>query len=392
MKPYQSGDIGYLYKTGNELNRFVVSIRSGTPSGEGSIKSWVEIKTENGSLFKSSAYVNRLRVDSDIVVWFKKVGDAYDVLLDVISAGTGSFIGGSTTSTYTATSSTINVDSLFPFDVVQLRNGAYDNFNITIDTNGVYSRNFPEYDYYTRINCNFDDNLKISDASDVLLSTRKLRIKRRIVGEFEWVLIYEVNTEDLTTFSISERDYLTPTGKRFEYALVPVLDGDIEADYITTQVDTNFSWCYLCDGDTSLKFYTNVTYPTITSSVASGLHVPIGRRFPITVYNSENDFESGTFNGDILGANFLDTRRINRAEVQAQLTIAKRFINNKKSKILKDWDGRCKLVDTNISNGMTENVDLINGKVNVSFNFVEKGEWNNQQDLYDNGIIHYSSN
>ena len=136
-----------------------------------------------------------------------------------------------------------------------------------------------------------------------------------------------------------------------------------------------------------MKFYSNCGYPSITSNPVGGLLAPIGKKYPVTIYNSSNDYETGTFSGDVLGNNFLTTRQINRSEVQQYLATAKAFINNKKPKILKDWDGRIKLIDTNINGNLTESVDLINGKANLSFSWVEKGKYDSQSDLYYNGLV-----
>ena len=55
--------------------------------------------------------------------------------------------------------------------------------------------------------------------------------------------------------------------------------------------------------------------------------------------------------------------------------------------MLKDWDGRARIVDTNIDTGLSENTDLISGKSNLTMTWVEKGAYDNQQDLYDNGLV-----
>ena len=386
LNPSMDGEMVYMYKTGNETNRLIVELKSGIPTGESTVKNWFEIYTEDGNLFDYSNYVSAMKIDTKFIVWFKKVGTTYNLLLDIVSVGSGTLISWDGTDVYPTARTHNNIDSLFPMDVVKMRNGVFENFDITSNTNRVYSQAYPVWDYYTKINCNFSD-LNIGNADIILSQTQALKIKRRLSGTFNWITLYTIDITSVADLNILKEDCCVPTGKTFDYAVVPILSDGSEGNYIISNVTTNFRWCYLCDGDTILKFYSNCSYPTITSNPTGGLYVPIGRKYPITVFNAENDYETGSFSGNILGTNFLTTRQINRADVQTQLSTYKAFINNKKSKTLKDWDGRIKIVDTNIGGNLEESVDLISGKANLTFQWVEKGDWNTQQDLYDNGLV-----
>lgn len=386
LKPSTDGIIEYMYKTGNESNRMIVELKSGIPSGESTVKNWFELYTEDGNLFDYSNYVDAMKIDTDFIIWFKKVGTTYTLLLDVVNVGTGSTVSWAGTATYPTAKIHNNIDSLFPFDVLKLRNGVFDNLDMTSNTDRVYSQSFPIWDYYTKINCDFS-TLMAGNINLVLAQLESIKIKRRLSGTFNWITLKTIPISSADDLNITLNDCGTPTGKTFDYAIVPVLSGGIEGDYIVANLTTSYRWCYLCDGNTILTFYSNVSYPSITSNINGGLFLPIGSKYPITVYNSENDYENGTFGGNILGGNFLTTRQINRADVQSQLATYKAMINNKAPKFLKDWDGRIKVVDTNIGSGLTEAVDLVSGKAQLNFSWVEKGDWNTQQDLYDNGLV-----
>jgi hypothetical protein len=221
----------------------------------------------------------------------------------------------------------------------------------------------------------------------VLAQIESIRIKRRTQGSFDWITLYDIPISSADDLNIVRGDCGVPTGETFEYAIVPVMSGRVEGDYIISEITTNFRWCYLCDGDNILKFYSNVSYPTITSNPSGGLLAPIGRPKPITIYNADSDYESGTFTGNILGDNFLTSRVIDRKSVTSQVKTYKQFINNKKPKFLKDWNGKIKIVDTNVMSGTIETVDLVSGKSMVSFSWVDKGEYDNQSQLEENGLI-----
>jgi len=386
MQPNTDGDICYLYKTGNESNKLIIKLKSGIPSGQSTVKNWFEISTQDGNLLDYSNFVSAMNKDSKFIVWFKKVGTTYTLLLDVISIGYGTAISWAGTATYPTVKTHNDIDSLFPFDTLKLMNGVYDSLDITSNTSRVYNQYYPIWDYYTRINCDFS-SLSAGNIDLILSQVATIKIKRRLTGMFDWITIKSIpiSTADDLTFTIN--DCGVPTGKTFEYAIVPVMSGGIEGSYIMASVDTCFKWCYLCDGESILTFYSNVSYPTITNNLNVGSLVPIGSRYPVTIYNSDNNYESGSFSGTIYGNNFLDTRQISRADVQTQLATYKAMINNRRPKFLKDWDGRIKIVDVNVGGGLVENVDLISGKVGLTFNWVEKGQYNSQQDLYDNGLV-----
>ncbi len=385
MYPIADGVVEYLYKTGNESNRMVVELKSGIPSGESTVKNWFELYTEDNTLHTYSNYVDAMKVDTNFIIWFKKVGNTYTTLLDVVSIGTGSTISWLGTGIYPSAHILGNIDSLFPLDTLELRNGVYDQIDITADTSRIYSQSFPIWDYNTKLNCDCS-SLNAGNIDVALSQLESIRIKRRLLGTFDWITIRTVPITSAEDLNIITGDCGVPTDETFDYAIVLILSGGVEGDYIIQSITTNFRWCYLCDGDTIIKFYSNINR-NITSNPTGGMLVPIGRRTPITIYNSENDYESGTFSGNVLGANFLATRQINRKEVQQDLARYKTFINNHRPKFLKDWDGRCQIVDVNIGSGLNETPDLISGKAMLNLSYVEKGAYNNKQELYDNGLI-----
>ena len=63
------------------------------------------------------------------------------------------------------------------------------------------------------------------------------------------------------------------------------------------------------------------------------------------------------------------------------------FLTNKKAKILKDWNGNCWLmiIVDNPAVSYAKNSGM--GIADAEANWVELGDWNNQADLYNNGIL-----
>lgn len=385
MSGAMNGDIVDMYKASNPTNKLTISIRSGIPSGETEIKSWIEATTTNGNLFEYSAYVDRLRVDTTFIAWFKKVDDTYYLLLDILDAGTGLYIEGGT-DIYPTTAIRNDISDIFPIDTVVLKNGLYYNLDITSNTDRAYSQTFPDWDYYTRLNSDFYTTS--GGNIDLILSQlESVRIKRRIDGDFNWITLYEFPVVDENSLQITTQDRYGASYETYDYAIVPVLNGGIEGQYIIASIDSQFSFCYLCDEEQIFVFIGDTIHGGISGNTNSGMLTPIGRQYPIPIDNSENNYETGSFTGDILGSSFLTNRTKNNKEIIQQVNQCKAFLNNKKSKIFKDYQGRIKVVSTTASGGYQESANLQTGLATITFNWVETGNYNNQTDLYDNGLV-----
>ena len=382
--PIREGILYEMYKDVLGGYKIIIELKSGIPSGESTVKNWFELYTDNGALFDYSNYVDAMNEDTNFIIWFKKIGDVYTLLLDVISIGTGTAISWTGTATYPSAKTHNDISGLFPLDTVTIQNGSYDNLDITTNTSRVYSQSFPVWDYYTRINCNFS-TLNGGNIDIVLSQLQGIKLKRRLKGTFDWISLYYASVVDAGSLSFVYDDKFVPSNLEFDWAVVPILSGGVEGDYIIVSGVSSFDGCFICDKDSIFKLYNACSYPTITNSLTAGILTPIGRRYPILVYNTENNFESGTFSGNLLGYDFENTHRIDRADVQEQTNDYKAFIHNRKPKILKDWNGKIQLIG--VTGAIVETPDLISGKTNVSFAWAEQGQYNNQSDLYDNGLV-----
>lgn len=387
MTPSVEGDIVEFYpEDGLEANKIGIALKSGIPSGQSTIKNWFELYSSNGNLLQASNYVDFMSRNSYFSIWIKKVGNVYTTILQVIRNGSGNDITWTGTDVYPTIMFNGDVTNCFPVKEIKLLNGTIDQIDATSETSRVYSISFPSWTYYTKINCDFK-TLNGGNTDLLLSQISSIRFKRRLYGDYNWITLAQINVENIEDLNTVSSDYLVPTGDTFEYAIVPVLADGSEGTYVIESVDTQFNWCYLTDGDTTIKFISNVEYGNTENTPLGGVFSPIGRQYPITIYNSESRYQMGSFTGDVFTDDFWDTREFNRIEATKYSQSVLDFINNKKSKILKDWNGRIRLVDTNVNSATSETVDLKSGRITVSFNWVEKGSYNNQSDLYDNGLI-----
>lgn len=397
------GDFIELFNSTNVSNKIYLEKHRGIPSGESVYKTWVTMRTTDGALFMVSNYVDLVNENARMLVFMNKIGNVYTLTLQTLEQNIANSIeiNGASNVEYGMMTDigyvgeniqvapyvikTESISSIFPIDTVIMYNGVYDNLDISSDTSRPFSIDFPVWDYYTELNCDFS-SLNGGNLNITLAQLESVKIKRRISSGFNWITLENITVENVDDLKITRRDNLVPTGETFEYAIIPVMSGGVEGEYLISSIDTCFRWCYLCDKDTTIKFYSNCSYPSITTNPSGGLFAPIGRPKPITIFNSISKYDSGTFSGDVLGSTFLDTRKINRKDIQTTLNSYKLFMTNNLPKMLKDWDGRIKIVSLNIENGLNEGVSLISGISNVNFSWVQIGDYDIQQDLYDNGF------
>ena len=121
------------------------------------------------------------------------------------------------------------------------------------------------------------------------------------------------------------------------------------------------------------------------------MYVPIGSQFPVPVFNANTKYENGSMTADILGATFGQDNIVDQSVILQYMDKCTEFINNKKPKILKDWFGKIRVVNTSVDSGYSVNSNLQTGQNTIQFSWVETGTWNDQASLYENGLVNISS-
>lgn len=274
------------------------------------------------------------------------------------------------------------------FTYTQLKNGIFSHWYITRDVDSPYSSEEPTlWEYLTVMDANFDGTLQAGNVGYVLDNIDGIKIKRRKVGEYDWITLDYVSAEDLgMTLSFVLNDNLNQNDTEYEYAFVPVFQG-IEGNYITNTIKSKFNGVFICDAESIYKFYTNVSYGTNERVQQIGVFEPFGRKYPVVVSNALLNYETGSFKGDILNNDFLETRKINAKEIVEKRKQIIDFLTNKKAKILKDWNGNFWLIfiTDNIQTSYANNSGM--SIVNVDAEWTEIGDANSGSDLYLNGIL-----
>lgn len=276
---------------------------------------------------------------------------------------------------------------------ITLDNAIVREFYITHDVSQVsYYETLPEWDNYTILRADFDNNLRAGNVDWLLSDVNKIKIKRRKVGageQYITLFVQPINTEyDLSFYY---RDYYVPSGYQYEYAMIPCANDD-EQSYFTTIVETNFDGLFVSDKDKTMKLYSNYLIGQSVDNMLIGLLQPYNQTYPTIIKNPNVKYRTVSLQGDVLGINDNTCTRFeltkeNRPIIVDQKREWDEFLCNGKAKIIKDWNGNIILADVTTPPSYTYDQRSGNSKPTITFGVTEVGEYDNQWDMYHHGLI-----
>lgn len=268
----------------------------------------------------------------------------------------------------------------------KLENAVYDNFYITKDVTSQYSTNVPtEWDFNTILLANFNGNLSAGNISETIEILSGIRVKKRVKGTFDWVTIKEYTVTDVGDLSFSFTDALNKNDTTYEYAWVPVLKNGTEGGYTITEVLSRFNGVYLADLNSVYKFMANVSYGQTQRVQQVGTFEPYGRKYPVYVSNGMINYEQGSMNATLIG-DYLDNGVIDRQKIVDEKNSLFDFLTNKRTKILKDYNGNYWLVIITGNPTVEYDNNYGMGVMTANFQWSEIGDSNNPEDMKSAGL------
>ena len=276
---------------------------------------------------------------------------------------------------------------------VTLQNAIVMDFYVTHDVSqSGYYTSLPDWDNYTIMRANFDNNLRAGNVDWLLTSVNKIKIKRRKVGAGEeYITLFVQPIETEYDLSFYYRDYYVPSGGQYEYAMVPCANED-EQMYFTTIVKTYFDGVFISDGDKTMKLYGNFLINSSNDNMLLGALQPYNQRYPIIIQNPNVLYRTATIQGDVLGfnsdnCNVFELTQETRPIIVNQKQEWDAFLCNGKAKIVKDWNGNIMLARVTTAPSYTYEQASGSSKPTITFGITEVGEYDNQWYMYHHGLI-----
>lgn len=270
---------------------------------------------------------------------------------------------------------------------VQVQNGIFDHFHLTSNVTSDYSpiKN-TEWAYLDIIVANFDGNINGGNVDFLLQYLTAIKVKRRIKSTFNWVTLKTVTVKAFEDLNFAFNDYIAANNTDYEYALVPILNG-AEGDYITNSITSQFKGVFICEKDSIYKFYAGVAYGTGKRVKKIGVFEPYGSKYPVIVANAKTNYYSNSISFTVLPLDYEKNRIMDRYEINKLTEEILNYITNNKAKIIKDWNNSIHLVYPSSEPNITYDNNWGMGKVDISFDYVEVGDANNEKDLMEFGLV-----
>ena len=269
---------------------------------------------------------------------------------------------------------------------VELTNASFDDIYISKDT-ALSIDAEKEWDYATILYAKFDNNLLAGNVNFTLDQVDTLRLKRRKVGTFNWITLLQVPIASEEDLDIVYYDTLVAANTEYEYALVPVKNG-IENTYQSATITPWFEGLFIVGKDKIYRSLFNINQVGNLDPARNFSSItlkPLENKYPIVVYNSNNNYASSS-----ISATFVE---LNRPEHSIDWVNGwkfrdafKDFLIDKKAKVIKFETGQAYLTAilgdsvSDSSNGHRENVI-------TTFNWNEIGSLDSSTDLYETGFI-----
>lgn len=283
----------------------------------------------------------------------------------------------------------VNIDGL---NYTKIQNGNFNHLNIDSSTDKEYNADQTfVWNYSTILNANFNGNIIGGNINEIFSDVTALRVKRRKVDSFDWVFLFDVPINGLDDLTFNRFDMLNQNGVEYQYAIIPIVN-NIEGTYAINTVESWFDGIFICDQETIFKFYAGVSYGETEAVQKTGIFEPLGSKYPIVVSNSVTGYKKGNITGKATSPELLETRILDRFQEKEFAESVIDFLNNKKAKLLKDWNGNVWLVMIVDSPKVSYSSDIGMGLMDISASWAEIGDYNSNEDLISTGIVSVASN
>ena len=276
--------------------------------------------------------------------------------------------------------------NLNPITQSKLQNAIFENFTISKDTNDDSEIIPTEWMTNMILNAGFNGNLSAGSLQDVAAGMTGYRIKRRELGEFDWITIAEEQLTVTDDVSFVVNDYLAKSLTEYEYAFVPMI-GNTEGQYIIKSVLSKFNDVFVADADNIYKFDADVQFDNTQTNQKMGIYEPFGKKYPVVINNGITSYQTGAMTGMILNDDYDSSKPIDRKAIVAKRKLLIDFLNNRRPKIIKDWNSNIWLIMVTNNPGISYAQGSGMGLGNVTFGWTEVGDVDNKDDLYANGMI-----
>ena len=107
-----------------------------------------------------------------------------------------------------------------------------------------------EWDYNTHLHGKFQGNTHAGNVGYSEKNVDRIKIKKRLKGDFDWKTIYEKEIHSKDDFKIEFLDYYNASGQEYEYSYVAVI-ANTDSEAFSSSIYSDFDSYFICDKNES---------------------------------------------------------------------------------------------------------------------------------------------
>lgn len=269
---------------------------------------------------------------------------------------------------------------------VEILNSIVDTFYLSKNTVAREDTAIPDknaWDFDTILHAEFHGNLLAGNVDFTADQVECIRLKRREKGAYSWLTLDNILISSNADLHFERSDRLARGDTDYEYALIPIMSGDIEGNYNINSVRSEFEALWFMERDTAFPAHLNMDVST-EQIFSTSIVTTLGRKHPFVNRYGESNYTRGTVNATFIPFNdTICNYDFNRA-VRYREEVSQ-FLTDGITKIIKHWDGRIWLASIVESIPLSENGHYKNPIQGITF--VTVGDPDSIADLYDANLI-----
>jgi hypothetical protein len=177
---------------------------------------------------------------------------------------------------------------------IRIMNGVFDELFVSSDSHYDLSRK--EWDFTTVLWAKFQENLFAGNVMESINDITGALIKRRRVGEFTWIPLFFIPIADEADLKFERFDRYVANDTEYEYTITFMLN-DMEGGYNINTITPQFEGVFVLDREHIFVSQIEAYVPQIERNHPIGVVPTAARKYPFTVSNSENNYDSGNVTG-----------------------------------------------------------------------------------------------
>ena len=262
-------------------------------------------------------------------------------------------------------------------NTMEITGGIFNNLTLLKGVQDITDGNYiTQWDSDTLFNCDFTTIYGGNPAGYNVDNISFVEIKRQKAGDSEWITLVKLPVNQPSDLEFEHHDYFNQHGVTYNYAIVELDSAGNESTYQMAQIESCFNKVFIVDEYNSYDLTNATNYNSYQRNQQTGIYETFGRKYPIAVMNSVLDYYSMTTTAYLIKDN--STNDFDYIQQRNYIDEFTKFLNNKKAKILKDFNGNIWLLTINGAPTIDPVAELGNSIAKVSFNWVEIGDANQE--------------